>query len=145
MKNFLFGLMIVILLGGALSAEDTRLYNAPLEWKAPKLMGQGGSSTANVRGYDALFTNPAGFRTEKSEINILTLQPYWNLHLSQLFDSLKVTGGAVEFLLKELVSNGFGGGFQASFGYIGEGLGIGFFTSFDSYFSQNGNCLGCPW
>lgn len=141
-KKLLFILMIVFLLEGALVVADAFSYNAPLEWKAPELMGQGGSATANVRGYDALFTNPAGFRTEKGEINILTLQPYWNVHLFELLSTLKGTEDSLEFLLKELTSNGVGAGFQTSFGYVGRGLGLGFFASIDSYFPKTGTTLG---
>lgn len=135
MNKIFLVLAVTFLIGGVASAKDDYWYNSPLEWKSPMLMGQGGSSTANVRGYEALFTNPAGFRTEKGEFNIMTLQAGWDGRLFRFSETLDQQD-FWSAVLEQLNDNGFGAGFQSSFGYVGKGLGLGGFVSFDLYFPK---------
>ena len=142
MKKLLIAIMMISLLGGMLTAE-TMYYDAPLLWKAPELMAQGNSTTANVTGYNSLFTNPAGFRTAKGEFNLLTIQPTWAMELFDFMADMEdPEKNEVQAILDQITTNGLGAGVQTSLGYVGRGLGLAGFMSVDAFFPRAKTTLG---
>lgn len=76
----LFALPLLLgLLSSPLFAIDT-VFLEPVVPTSPELKAQGGSSTANARGFASLFANPAAFSDSKTEVTLFSLQT--NLHLS---------------------------------------------------------------
>ena len=116
-------------------------YSAPLKWLSPEIMGQGGGVTASVRGYNALFTNPAGLCSDDWELNILTLQPYLLLDFVGI-EEIEEAIDLADFLGDQMNTNGFGLGFQNSLGFTAGGIGLALFTSVDSYFHAEESVLG---
>ena len=142
MKKLLIAILMITLLGGLLTAE-TMKYDAPLLWKAPELMAQGNSTTANVTGYNSLFTNPAGFRTNRGEFNLVTIQPSWAMELFDFLDDMENPDkNEVEAILDQITTNGLGAGAQSSIGYVGRGLGLAGFMSVDAFFPKAKTTLG---
>ena len=58
-KLLITGLLIVI--GLRAFAQNDVEYEPKFQPQSPQIMAQGGSFTANAKGYNALFMNPAGF------------------------------------------------------------------------------------
>jgi hypothetical protein len=142
MKKLLIAILMISLLGGFLTAE-TMKYDAPLLWKAPELMAQGNSTTANVTGYNSLFTNPAGFRMKGGDLNLVTIQPTWAMELFNFMADMEDPDKTeVEAILDQITSNGLGAGAQTSVGYVGRGLGLGGFMSVDAFFPRSESTLG---
>ena len=52
--------LILLLMGGVFSAFGVEI-DSPLRPASPQILGQGGSVVATASGYDALFSNPAGY------------------------------------------------------------------------------------
>ena len=134
MKKIALICLVLIIGFGFISAED-KVYTHPLKWYSPELMGQGNSTTANITGYNALFCNPAGIRTDKTEITAFSIQPSWSMDIFTFLDEHNSLGFA-EALLNQAVENGMGIGAQTSIGFARKGLGMAVFLSIDSLFPQ---------
>ena len=138
-KSIVFVLVVFVLLGGVFAEE--KIHSTPLKWYCPEILAQGGSATANVKGYNSLFTNPAGFATDKGEFNIFTAQPSAAQDIFQYMDD-RVDKSFLESILNQITTNGVGANMQVSIGYVGHGIGIGGFSSLESSFPQVDTPLG---
>ena len=58
MRNFIAMLLLCL---GAGTAFANTFNEIPFVPMSPEIMGRGGSTIADARGYDSLFSNPAGF------------------------------------------------------------------------------------
>ena len=125
---------------GFLSAAD-KIYDHPLKWYAPEVMGQGGSATANIEGYNSLFYNPAGFCGDFIDINVITLQSSWDMDVP-VFLGENSTKGLTEAMLNQVTENGLGLNLQSSIGFVGHGIGAALFGSIDSNFPQTDSIIG---
>lgn len=113
---------------------------------SPRIMGQGGSSVAVPRGFDSLFTNPAGIaRVETSELVVPAIS-FWThsrpdlllatigaLGADESIDSDDDEDPVLETLKEQFTTNGFGVGSAMSIGYVGNRIGLGLNIAFDSY------------
>ncbi len=111
-----------MLLGLTLFVPAAGALDAPVRPILPSFAAQGGSSVAIAEGYDALFSNPAGYRSEPGELTILSLSPW-------LVGGLPWSGDFEGSLLDQAASGGVQFGGLAGIGYSGRGLGLGLFLS----------------
>lgn len=151
MKKYILVLMMAVAAFTFLSAAE--VYDSPqFAPVTPELIGQGGAFTAVAHGYNALFTNPAGFANEGGSFTLLstTLSPY-------VFPTQEVMDGvsgvdfsaspdvflkdAVTVLDDTLRNNGLGSNINAGMAIVGKGLGLGVVTDFDIY-ARGKNALG---
>lgn len=100
----------------------------------PAIAAQGGSSVATAKGYDALFSNPAGFASAKGSLTIVSANPWMYGNPSDLLIAAGVAtnpdgrptfdeDSGADFLARE-AENGVGFGVSAGVGYVGRGLGL---------------------
>lgn len=141
-------LCLSILLGITLAAfADPVIYvEPPLAPQSPVVMAQGGSFTANASGFDALYTNPAGFSNGKPSLTILTVNPWlYALPSQEMINGLTQASGDPTALIGDLSSlltgSGTGAGFLVGLGYVGGGFGIGALITNDT-FAHGVNVLG---
>lgn len=136
MKKLLLTIMIVSLIGGFAVAET--IDSAPFAPVTPEVIGQGGSFTAVARGYNSLFTNPAGFSREGGSLTLLsvTASPYF-IPDEDVFDEIDRISNddtsdldALDAIIRE---NGFGGNVNSGFALVGNGLGLGIVGNVDVY------------
>jgi len=114
---------------------------------SPETVAQGESFTGVARGYNALFSNPAGFARKGSlTLASATSWIYTNpMDVPDVISTLtsdfsqKDILNAVE---NQFTNNGFGVGASAGLGYVGRGLGLGATFSVDSFFKGDTFPLG---
>jgi len=140
---------VLILLGAALwlgaassfAGEDT-VADPPFTPMSPSIMAQGGSSIATVRGYDALFSNPAGFAGNDASLTLLSANPWVYANPARAIPPLiDDWGNALDVISEEIVTGGFGVGASSGIAYVGKGLGLGVSLIVDSYLYGD-NLLG---
>lgn len=98
----------------------------------PEVLGRGGSSIADTRGYDSLFYNPAGFSRDPSSFTLGSTSA-WVYGRPDEFISLaaQVGGGGggassvLTFINNQVTKGGVGAGASWGIGYVGGGLGLG--------------------
>lgn len=102
------------------------------------LKAQGGASTANASGFDALFVNPAAYADPQAQLVLLSVDTTAHLPLSALSSILEArnswtnlnllqSGNPLTTLANDLVTR-YGLGAEASLtsGWVGQNLGLGF-------------------
>ena len=145
---------IASLLGALLLVSLTPLAADTVRQRAftpisPRIMGQGGSYVAVARGYESLFTNPAGIAlTEGRDVVLPSLTVWTHARPDLMWPTLAAFGGystdsetqeqsqedlILDTLTEQFTSNGFGVGTALGFGYVGNGLGLGVNLAMDSY------------
>ncbi|MBN1648017.1 MAG: hypothetical protein JW874_08295 [Spirochaetales bacterium] len=131
MALFLFSLSV-------LTAQDI-VYENPVVPLIPEVTSQGGSYTAIAAGYPSLFTNPAGFVSDKIDFSIITVNPWLYTSLGNfvsaaesLFDAASGTDIS-DFVNDQVVDSGFGFGMMTGISYVGKGLGLALFGMGDLY------------
>jgi len=118
-------------------------YSPPFEPLSPKIWGQGGGYTAVAQGYEALFTNPAGFGMENGKkgrsITIVSANPWFYSKpdrllpfVSEFIENYDINQ-AVDVVVDQVTEGGFGLGTSLGIGYVGKGIGLGFIGVLDSY------------
>jgi len=88
----------------------------------PSVAAQGRSSVAVATGFEALFSNPAGFRSQPGELTLLALSPW-------LEGGLPWEGDLEAAMLEQAARGGVRFGGSAAIGYSGRGLGLGVFLA----------------
>ena len=121
-----------------------------LEAKTPVIMGLGGSFVSVSRGFDAFFSNPAGFADSTGQFSLVaTPWVYIAPTTSQIdsylaaYDGL-MAGGFNETigLVNDIITgNGFGLGAVSGVAWTGQNLGLGLYALADSFLVGN-NLLG---
>jgi hypothetical protein len=123
------------------TAEDPRFPSA-------RLAALGGTHAALADDITVLLTNPAAFRSVTPQLSIAELSANLSGPVFSIADLvLRITGGAdpltlladtsVQSLLTSLDARGTLNG-PLSFGYVGNGLGFGFFNASEVSFSTEG-------
>lgn len=102
----------------------------------PAIMGQGGAVTASASGYNAFFTNPAGFSRESGDQGRFTIGAMsWAYARPDKITGILSGSGAgyLERLNDEATSGGLGYGGLFGMGWVGNGLGLGAFFLTDTF------------
>ena len=143
MKKSLFLLLGLTLLAATAFGAEELSSSPPFAPLSPKIWGQGGGYTSIAEGYEALFTNPAGFALETGKkgrsLTILSANPWFYGRPDYLLPfAYELTQGAdlassASLISDQITTGGFGLGCSAGIGYVGKGLGLGFISTLDSY------------
>jgi hypothetical protein len=90
---------------------------------------------ATAGGYDALFSNPAGFASPEGSFTFYTSSFWLYTNPLQAFVALVDSDSSAlqEFMEDELTSGGFGFGNADGIAYVGRGFGVGGLITFDTY------------
>jgi len=121
-----------------LNAERSFTEEPPVSPLSPESMAQGGSFLAVSKGYNALFTNPAGFAAEGPSFTLISFNPWIYADPLRYFGSLLLSEDSFKAVYKEATDGGYGIGFASGLGYVGNGLGLGMVFLVDSYlYGQN--------
>ncbi len=143
MKQLLIVLTIFICLTGFAFGQETIL-TAPFVPRSPEVMAQGGSFTAVASGYNSLFTNPAGFASDKGQLTIVSANPWVYVRPDAVVDLVnglmsegsESTDPMMEILPlinHQITTGGIGIGFSTGVAWTGKGLGLGVVADVDSY------------
>jgi hypothetical protein len=132
-----FAIAAFIVVGACAFASD--ITETPFVPMSPEVMGRGGSFIADAHGYDSFFYNPAGFSRDGGSFTLLSAstwaysRPDELLHLGQhLLGGTDSPASTLSFLNDQVTRGGFGIGFSAGIGYVGNGLGLGMVIIEDS-------------
>jgi len=136
MKKITFFIYIIILLLPFLIFSQDTVLEKPFFPNSPSLLAQGGSSTATANGYDALFTNPAGFSRSPGSFT-LTGVSAWIMGNFNSKDINAVMNNDknenIALAERQITKTGLGAGASAGVGFVGSGLGFGIIEEIDSY------------
>lgn len=112
---------------------------------SPRIMAQGRSHVAIARGYESLFTNPAGIAwTDEPELTLPSLTLWAHSRPDLLLSTIGALGAdetldeqegdpVLDTLKEQFTTNGFGMGTALGIGYVGHGIGLGINVATDSY------------
>lgn len=139
-----FTLMLLFFMTVYAGAEAKR-YDLPFFAASPRVMGAGGAYTANAKGLDAFFYNPAGFSAKEGELTLLGLSgefignvfPFLNSDdpANMQLDDPDVLKLVIDQIVKAPEGRQFAGGMgfnpAASFGYAGKNWGVGVIMNMD--------------
>lgn len=104
----------------------------------PDVIGMGNAATATAHGYEALFTNPAGFSKADGSFTLLSasVNPYF-APTPENIDNFKLALNdqeeAIVLLSDLVVTNGIGANANTGIAIVGKGLGLGLVLDVDSY------------
>jgi len=127
-----------LLLGASTAWGLDQVFLEPVVPTSPTLKAQGGISTANASGYEALFTNPASFAEDKASLTLFDFETTANLSLTNLTrilgareswtntNYLDDTNPMASLANDLLTESGLGGNVAFGAGWVGKNLGIGF-------------------
>ena len=126
--------LILLLMGGVFSAFGVEI-DSPLRPASPQILGQGGSVVATASGYDALFSNPAGFASSEGSFTFYTSTFWLYANPLQAFLALVDSDSSAlqNFMEDQITSGGFGFGNADGLGYVGKGFGLGGVITIDTY------------
>jgi hypothetical protein len=138
--------MLFLLAALATPAQSFTTETPP--FPSARLAALGGTHTALADDISVLFVNPAGFRSVQPQFAVAELSANLSGPVFSIADLvLRITGGAnplslladssVQSLLTSLYASAIVNG-PLSFGYVGDGLGFGFFNSSRLTFSTRG-------
>ncbi len=118
---------------------DSAAQNAMLPLH-PIVMAQGGSYIAIARGYNTLFSNPAGFARGDGELTLLSTSIWIHSDPRAAIPAARALfAGALDGnrgrIEDQFTSQGFGAGGAGGIGYVGNNLGIGVSAVFDALLS----------
>lgn len=137
MKKTLAALLLVLVPGLPLVALDQQFLE-PTVPTSPVLKAQGGTSTANAEGFDALFANPASFANEKASLTVTNFETTAFVSpstLSRFLENrsnwsntnyLDSSNPMVSLMNDLLTKSGLGAEVNWGLGWVGKNLGVGF-------------------
>lgn len=142
MQKTVIALLFIFTVLSVYAQNSETVYEKPAVPLLPEIMGQGGSCTAIAEGHSALYSNPAGFASGKTEITIITANPWIYMDPETAPSVIKGIADAysgaekneaelIGLIEDQSVKNGFGFGASAEISYVGSGLGIGIFAMTD--------------
>ncbi len=137
MKHGVVLLLLCACIAGRSAAQGFS-YVAPKDARA---MGLGGIFTSLGGGFSSFYGNPAGFARARSELTVLDLGTWAyfkpssaNLDkMSGIVQGTNTQSETVSSVNDMVIENGFGGGAMGGLGYVGKGIGLGFFAVTDNY------------
>ena len=131
--NILPVLLLFLVAGAAAFAE----VDSPLRPAIPQILGQGGSAVATASGYEALFSNPAGFVSTKGEGSFTYYTSSFWLYGNPMRAFLalvdKDTSALQDYVDGQLEAGGFGFGNADGIGFVGRGFGLGGLITIDVF------------
>jgi hypothetical protein len=141
-------LSLVLFLAAAFAAAAQPFTAETPPFPSARLAAMGGTHAALADDISVLFVNPAGFRSVRPQFAVAELSANLSGPVFSIADLvLRITGGAnplslladpsVQSLLTSLYASAIVNG-PLSFGYVGDGLGFGFFNSSGLAFSTQG-------
>uniref|UniRef100_A0A7C3I037 DUF5723 domain-containing protein n=1 Tax=Gracilinema caldarium TaxID=215591 RepID=A0A7C3I037_9SPIR len=146
----LFALFILCITSyGAAFAED--IYMQAFAPRSATILAQGGSFTAVSRGYEALFTNPAGFAASRGSLTLM-VNPWVYGNPKDLLISAGAMEAPADYngptttfndptgisdYLAYASKGGVGAGSGFGLGWSGRGLGLGIISSTDLFMFGN--------
>ena len=109
--------------------------DSPLRPASPQILGQGGCVVATASGYDALFSNPAGFASSEGSFTYYTSSFWLYANPLQAFLALvdPASSALQTFMEDQITAGGFGFGNADGLGYVGRGFGLGGVITIDTY------------
>jgi len=109
--------------------------DSPLRPASPQILGQGGCVVSTASGYDALFSNPAGFASSEGSFTYYTSSFWLYANPLQAFLALVDSDSSAlkTFMEDQITSGGFGFGNADGIGYVGKGFGLGGVITIDTY------------
>jgi hypothetical protein len=134
----------------ALFAEDTVFDDKPVHQLSPQIEAMGGAFVPIARGYEALYTNPAGFSRKGGQLTFLNvnLGPYF-LPTQEMIsfaeemangDGGEVSSEKISELIQSIdLSKGTGANLNAGMGFAAYGIGFGLLTDLDLFVIQEGD------
>ena len=144
-KNTLIIVALLLVTLGSAFAED--VYMSAFSPRSATILAQGGSFTAVARGYESLFTNPAGFASKKGSLTLM-LNPWVYGNPRDLLISAGALEPPADYAGPSTTFNdptgvadyfayaskgGFGGGGSFGIGWAGRGIGLGLLSSTDVF------------
>ena len=126
--------LILLLMGRVFSAFGSEV-DSPLRPASPQILGQGGCVVATASGYDALFSNPAGFASSEGSFTYYTSSFWLYANPLQAFLALvdPASSALQTFMEDQITAGGFGFGNADGLGYVGRGFGLGGVITIDTY------------
>ncbi|HET6451501.1 MAG TPA: hypothetical protein VFI08_09325 [Spirochaetia bacterium] len=132
-------LAVLLLLATGGMAFATSYNEIPFIPMSPESLGSGGSEISDARGWDALFTNPAGFSRDPSAFTLSSSTAWVYARPDQLVNLVgQMASGAssssalINFMNNQVTAGGIGAGASWGIGYVGGGLGLGAALVLDS-------------
>ncbi|MCF7927592.1 MAG: hypothetical protein K9L68_00755 [Spirochaetales bacterium] len=127
----LLSLLLSVVFAGHVAAQNTKEI-PKLEPRYPSLYASGSAGAAGRSGFEALFTNPAGFSLSEEEITAFSANAWLTLPPQQLNDGIEAAFGtdaaSVTQMEDAYQSSGVGYGASVMSGYVGRGLGLGLYS-----------------
>ncbi len=135
MKRILLALIVALVALSGLNAEKKEIDSFRIV--TPRTTGMGNAYISMAKGFETLWTNPAGFDTQKKELNILALNAsvlgnYTELTALGTIDSSNISG-LLNTLEPVLIGSGAGANVGAGISWVGKRVGIGIYDSFNTY------------
>jgi hypothetical protein len=128
----------LLALAGAMGvlAEDIEIPSFKI--RTPRTTGMGNAYISIAKGYETLWTNPASFNTDRSELTVLGLNASVLGKFSDLSDvSSSSLGGSTSEVLDTLepviTGSGLGLDLGAGVSWVGKRIGLGLFGSVNAY------------
>ena len=132
-RKALSALLLFLAVGVTAVAE----VDSPLRPVSPQILGQGGSAVATASGYEALFSNPAGFVAPEGEGSFTFYTSSFWLYADPLRAFLALvdpdSAALQEYMEDQLTSGGFGFGNADGIGFVGRGFGVGGVITIDTF------------
>ena len=129
MRRYLAALVLLLCGGMAFAETFDEIPFAPM---GPTALGKGGTEISDARGWDALFSNPAGFSRDPSAFTLSSTtawvysRPDELLGLAgQLASGTGSSSSLINFMNNQVTHGGIGAGASWGIGYVGGGLGLG--------------------
>jgi hypothetical protein len=137
--------ILALLAAPALFGQET--YDSPLFAPVtPEVTAQGGSFTAVARGYNSLFTNPAGFSRDGGSFTLLSANATAYVppgKIGELPTFANDPEAGISAIEQTILETGFGGaGSVGTLGIVGNGFGLGLVSNIDVYGRPVGTTAG---
>ena len=133
-----YSAVLLMLLAGGTAFANT-IDEIPFVSMNPVVLGNGGSEISNAHGWDALFSNPAGFSRDPSAFTLSSTsmwiysRPDELVNLTGQFAAGSASASSIlNFMSNQVTRGGIGAGASWGIGYVGGGLGLGASLILDS-------------
>jgi hypothetical protein len=125
----------ILLLAGGLFAETKEV--APFKIHTPRTTGLGNAYISMPGGCESLWTNPAGFSTQKTELTILGLNVSALGNMKTILDLADTDTASTKSIFDSIepavTGNGIGTNVGLGVSWVGNRIGLGLYDSLDMY------------
>jgi hypothetical protein len=136
--RIIFLAFLLLLAVGAVAPAEV---DSTLRPASPQILGQGGSAVATASGYEALFSNPAGFVAPKGEGSITFYTSSFWMYGSALQAFLALvdsdSSALQDYVDSQIEDAGFGFGTADGIAYVGRGFGVGGLITIDTFLNKS--------